>query len=222
MPNTVFSFHTDDDPLASSLIAFLQGDPQIREELPRLIHAKLVSSARRLVPSELAEDAVQQMWLLLLRKRPDSFDPSRVSTWKYLQQLLRTAARDVRTSYTPPGHRTRPRKDADGKIIKNNRVLSLDSALSSEDDDDAENTLYELIADTQDPFDTIDAKLDAEMLLTEMESFVSQPIVAALEWMYDNDARLEESAKHFGLTRFQLHRGIQRLRCRYELLPLAI
>ena len=54
MPNTVFSFHSDDDPLASLLVAFLQGDPQIREELPTLIRKKFVNSARRFVPSELA------------------------------------------------------------------------------------------------------------------------------------------------------------------------
>ena len=40
MPNTVFSFHADDDPLASSLAAFLRGDPQIREQLPEQIHKK--------------------------------------------------------------------------------------------------------------------------------------------------------------------------------------
>ncbi len=221
MPNTVFSFHTDDDALASSLVTFLRGDPQIREELPTLIHKMLVSSARRFIPGELAQDAVQQMWLLLLRKKPDSFDPSRVSAWKYLQQLLRAAARDVRAAYTPPGHRTRPCKDADGKMIKNSPVLSLDSALSAEDDD-VENTLYELIADTQDPFGAVDAKLDAEMLLNKAHILISQPVSAALSWMYEHDAGLEESAAHFGLTRFQLRRGIRRLRHQYELLPLAV
>jgi hypothetical protein len=221
MPNTVFSFHTNDDPLASLLITFLQGDPQIREELPSLIHKKLISSARCFVPSELAEDAVQQMWLLLLRKKPDSFDPSRVSAWKYLQQLLRTGARDVRTSYTPPGHRTRPRKDADGKVVENDPVLSLDSAFSAEDND-VENTLYELIADTQDPFEAIDAKLDAEILLSDAQALIPQPVSAALRWIYEHDTGLKESAILFGITRFQLRRGIHQLRRQYESLPLAV
>ena len=65
-------------------------------------------------------------------------------------------------------------EDYDGKIIKNNPVLSLDSAFSAEDDD-VENTLYELIADTQDPFEAIDAKLDAEILLNEAQALIPQP-----------------------------------------------
>jgi hypothetical protein len=221
MPNTVFSFHEDDDALASLLIAFLQGDRQVREELPALIHKKLVNFARRFIPSELAEDAVQQMWLLLLRKDPNSFDPTKVPAWRCLQQLLRSAARDIRAAYTPPGQRTRLYKDANGEIIANNSALSLDDMVSTEDDG-GDGTLYELVPDTDDPFGSIDAKIDAELLLNEAQTLVSQPVSVALRWMYEHEAGLEESAMHSGLTRFQLHRGIRQLRRQYELLPVAV
>jgi DNA-directed RNA polymerase specialized sigma24 family protein len=219
MSSTVFSFPADADPLASLLTAFLKGDTQARTKLHSLLHKRLAKFARRLVPIHLAEDAVQRMWELLLRKSPDSFDLTRVSAVQYLILLLRTAARDVRAAETAPGQRTRTQRDLNGDFIESTPVLSLDDTVLSGDGEGG-ITMHEVIGRPDDQFDALNARSEAEWLLARAWQVEPGPVSHALELIYQTDFGVEEAAQRVGLSRFQLRRGINRVRAHIQL-PLA-
>src|SRR4051812_33457261 len=104
------------------LVAALAGDEMAQAELEPRFGAKLRSLGRKLPAHldglDLDEDVAQQAFLLLLRKRPGSFDPERGKALDYVMAVGRAARQDVMAMHAPPGERARPHRDADGMFHK--------------------------------------------------------------------------------------------------------
>ena len=86
---------------------FLAGDPDARSQFPARLGGRLRATAAR-IAYDLQErghidDVVQQAYALLLSRPAGHFDPSRGSAAAYLHQIVRSAARDIRAQYAPPG-----------------------------------------------------------------------------------------------------------------------
>ncbi len=218
MSGTASLSSADDDPLAPLLVAFLNGDPRARVELYDRLQEPLFRAARHLVPGNLAEDLVQQFWLLLLRRRPKSFNPDRITAKRYIRLLLRTAARDTFALYTPPGQRTRTRKRSNEQCGGRTPALSLDELVNVGEAQEV-TTLGDLIPEPSNPFAKVNEELEAQWLLERAHKMVTEPVFRALKYVYEDEVGLAEAAQLAGISRFQLRRGILQLRWQ---LPMAV
>lgn len=98
---------TDDD-LADQLVGFLTGDEAARCQLVPRLTPWLYRRAKVLAPPDfeargLLDDVVSHTWELLLRRRPDAFDPARGGPIGYIASLLRTSVRDIRDLHRRAG-----------------------------------------------------------------------------------------------------------------------
>lgn len=204
--NTNTSLPTDRE-----LLAFLSGDPVVRQELPKRLNNYLLKRARRMSPTlacqGLAEDIVQRLWQILLRKNPIRFDPDRGSARTYFDYILRTAITDVRSSYTPPGHRTRPLRKVEGEIVEQPPVLSLDTPIE-EYDIDGILTLGDLVPDPGDEMEAAEAEMHANWLLSFAQKTAPASVSTALEVIYWKNVTLTEAARIVHLHRTTLRRRI--------------
>lgn len=194
-------------------IAFLEGDLEAREKFPFLYHDKLIKIASRIAPdlaeSGLEEDIVQQMWLLLLQTTTTKYDPSRGSVETYLKLLLKTAARDVRAAFVPPGEKTRLQKDENGKFKLQKYPISLDAPLyksKSGDDVYAED----ITADKTDGIKQSDNQLLVDWIINY--SIDSKPSIMfeALCQIYYNQLDITKAADIIGVHHSTLRRKIDR------------
>jgi hypothetical protein len=235
--NTAVTTGSDSDPLARPLIAFLEGDPQVREDFPAHLHDRLLKVARRVAPQlarkGLAEDVVQQMWVLLLQKSPGAFDPTRGTAINYLWFTMKTAARDIQASYTAPGQRTRPQRKAEGRlankqpgrfneepVFRAEEPVSLNEMVWVEALGE-EVELIESIQDDSDPMETVDDRLQVQWLLDLARTIAPEPVYIALETVYREEAGLTAAATVAGMHRSTLRRHIDRW-ANQRRLPLAI
>lgn len=193
------------------LVAFLNGDCDAREELPRRLNDRLVATARRLAPDlarrGLHEDIVSEMWLLLLKKGPGSYDPQRSAPMTYLHTLLRRARRDVYAQNTPPGARTRPQKKAprptaisstpDEGINRSERQepVSLDSLKGNGKD------AYDYLPSAADVQSTACDEIDMAHHLEWVQQNAPTSIHLALSAVCWNALTLSEAAKMAGTTK---------------------
>jgi len=112
--------------------AFLDGDVGAREILPRSLHRRLLAVADRVgadLSPDQREEAVDEMWALILEGRGDEFDPTRAGAWTYLTHVLKDGVRRVRASYALPGTRTRASPGIEPKS-RGSKEESTDGALS--------------------------------------------------------------------------------------------
>lgn len=219
MSRTVCTVQADNSLLASLLSAFLSGDPNARQELPKRIHKKLIRQAQHFTPAYLAEDAVQRMWELLLRSKPTSFEPHKISAKFYIKRLLLKAARDVQASMTPPGERTRAIRDENGIRIPRQYAKSLDTLAPIHDNADSAQ-LHEILGLSADPYQQINEELDAEAILAGV-SLIAPEVSEVIRWMYENGEGPVEASKVFRFDRSKLYRAVQRVRS-YFVFPLAV
>ena len=86
---------------------FLGGDAEVREELPRRLHGRLVRVSRWIAPDlaamGLEEDVVQRGWELLLGMGRFAYDRRRGPALGFLRYVLRSAANDVRAEHADAG-----------------------------------------------------------------------------------------------------------------------
>jgi len=180
----------------------------------------------------LAEDVVQQMWVLLLQKSPGAFDPTRGTAINYLWFVMKTAARDVGASYTAPGQRTRPQK-AEGRlaneqpgclneepVFRTEEPVSLNEMVWVEALGE-EVELIESIQDDSDPMETVDNRLQVQWLLDFARTTAPEPVYIALETVYREEAGLTAAATVAGMHRSTLRRHIDHW-ANQRRLPLAI
>ena len=200
-------------PCDTDLLAFLRGDPVARQELPERLKDYLLKRARSMSPAlarqGLTEDIVQRLWQILLRKDSTRFDPGRGSARNYLDNILRTAITDVRASYTPPGHRTRPRRDAEGEMTEQPPVQSLDVPVE-EQDFDGIFTLGDLVPNPRDEIEVAEAEIHAQWLLSFARETAPESVSTTLEVLYREDVTLTEAARATNLHRSTLRRKIDR------------
>ena len=104
-------------------------------------------------------------------------------------------------------------RDADGRSSRTT-LFYLWMVFSTEDDG-GDDTLYERVPDTQDPFEAIDATLDAELLLDEAQTLIPDQSRQRSHGCMSMMLVLEESADALFGVYIRFHtssRGIQRLR----------
>ena len=155
--------------LDTLLQGFLQGNPAAREMLIRRTHTSLLREVDKAAPDlaqrDLAEEVVQQLWAMLLVKKPGAFDSTRAGARTYLGVVLNDAARRVRADNTPPGARTRLRRGKDGHLAPQRPAASLDQPIPGGDNT---VTLGESLPDLSTDEEMIVTRLDAANALGQL------------------------------------------------------
>lgn len=207
--------HVQDATDTDLLVAFLDGDCDARNELPRRLHGKLIVETRHLAPDllhrDLQEDVVQQMWLLLLRMNPGSYDPQRSAPMTFLSKLLLRARRDVYAQFTPPGARTRSRKKTGrlgipsdvsvetrstsepSNLVERREAISLDFLMASE------QSLVDYIPDAMNIEETAVDAINTAHLLDRLQEIAPRPIFTILNATVSGELSLSEAAKIVGM-----------------------
>lgn len=192
------------------LSAFLDGHPDARDQMPRFYHDRLLGLARRIAPDldeqDLAEDAVQRTWELLLRKRPDSFDPDRGSAIAYLTGVLLNAANDVRAEHAPPGEPTRRRnnwyrKPTRGQRRAYVRALVLNKRHEDPDDLGPPESPMHRIPDPHDYIAELECRLTVRDILKLARVTMPHKLYFVLRHVAGRDALLGEAARAWGMHR---------------------
>lgn len=193
------------------LVAFLNGDRDAKNELPRRLHEKLIGKVYHLAPDlvrrDLQEDVVQQMWELLLQMKPDSYDPERSAPMTFLSKLLLRARRDVYVQNTPPGARTRPRKKTVGEEIphemysKNHSPNATErrEAISLDFIMDGGQSRKDCIPDAIDIEEMVIDEIDTARRLDRLRMIAPTPIVTLLNATVSDMLSLCDAAKMIGL-----------------------
>jgi hypothetical protein len=196
---------------ADLLKAFLEGNPDARDKLPRRYHDTLLSMARRraayAAPSlrglDAIEEIAQRVWELLLRRPPGHFDPNRQTPEEYFATLIRIATRDVRAIYPRPGQPTRSRG------AKRNVVVRSWPTLFVKEDQRGQAPAADPIGAAADPTDDYALILNkiVAIQLIELAVETAPPGVAvALAYIYEDDMGITAAAPAAGLSRFTLRR----------------
>lgn len=95
------------------LPAFLTGDAQARNALPRAAKNYLLTVARQYgadLPEDLLGEVVNQGFLKLLALGPGDFDPEVRKAGTFMGLVVRDAIRQIRAAYAAPGQPKRNRK----------------------------------------------------------------------------------------------------------------
>jgi hypothetical protein len=197
--------HGDIDPFGTDealLGAFLQGDEDARDALPRRFGEDLLHEVRAIVPDlaalALDEDVVQRAYELLLTRPAGHFDPDRGSARSYLRTTLRRAARDVRAENAPPGTRTRA---VPGK--QREPALSLDRMIEATD---GESLAFAI----DDHADTVVRKVTVDELVARARRDAMSMIADAMTVMLTNDIGIVDAARIIGVSRLVLRREFDR------------
>jgi hypothetical protein len=178
-------------------LAFLRGDPTLREAFPRQLNDKLLAVAKKtggdLAPDQL-EEVANEVWVLVLSGRGSRFDPQRGNAMAFLYGLVRDAVRRVRASYASPGFRTRlpSRKERD----EDPDSTMLPRRMTACMDDLPDRSLASV--------DGRAAEYQAELRL--MVTRWGEPLVEALQSIYLEGECVSAVARKLGMSRFQLRR----------------
>lgn len=185
---------------AELVLGFLAGDADARDALPRELGKRLLWAAGRLAPDlrkrELHEDVVQQMYLLLLKRPEDHFDPDRGTAWSYLETQLRLAARDVRSDEALAGEARRPARGETGEFPDTPPPLPLQEVPEPRDGSEL-------------PEDQVLARLAAGALGDAVQG-EAPPWVGSALILLAEDRTITETAEALRITRFTLRRSLIR------------
>lgn len=198
---------------ATQLVAFLANDPIARKRFPTLYHDDIFKRAKSLMSLfgndldiDLVEDVVQCFWLSLLEAEASAFHISEGSVNGFIKCCLKTAIRDVRATYTPPGQPTRlPPKDS--KKAENYRAskISLDAPLP-----EAKNgeTLADVFKDPQNRIDETTSLLSVPQILDYIQATSPSKIFKALTLIAADDISQSKAAKAAGMHHTSFRRGL--------------
>jgi DNA-directed RNA polymerase specialized sigma24 family protein len=182
------------------VVDFLAGDERAREALPRDLGKKLHQIAGEVAPDlrmcGLTEDVVQHMYLLLLTRPADHYDPDRAGPWPYLRTMLWLAARDVRAKDAPAGTLRRPRRPQEAELPEAHPLI--------------------FHQDSRVPDET--AEYFEDLVLSEIAAaaFIEAVPATAPAWLaralslFAEGLTVTETADALGLSRFTLRRALDR------------
>lgn len=185
---------------AELVLGFLAGDEEARDALPHELGERLLWAVGRVAPDlvrrGLREDVVQQMYLLLLKRSGDHYDPDRGTAWRYLETMLRLAARDVRSEAALAGEARRPARDETGEFPDTPPPLPLQEVPEPRDGSEL-------------PEDQVLARAAVRALAgtvpDEAPSWTGPAVTLLSE-----DRTITEAAGLLGITRFTLRRALTR------------
>ena len=199
------------DPDATDLSAALGGDAEALTRIVSRYQRRLLTRAKHQAPDlkifDRTEDAVSRTWELLLKRKPESFDPSAVRAKTYLFQLLRTAVRDVRAAHATPGLPTRLRAidDDDMESAMTIWPVSIDDIA-----EDESNLHVDEFVGVEDTLERLLDDLVAEDLLRRADLTAPVLVRAGLHGVYDDQRTLTDAADRLGRHRSTLRRAIDR------------
>ena len=208
--------------------AFIHGDSDAQDTLPRLLRDRLLALARRVAPDladcDLQEDVVQRMWELVLIRPPRSYHPDYSGAMAYLGALIKTAATDVRAEHTPPGERTRryrrPNKQ-ERRAYMRALIHDYDHAEQIDAYSPWSHPRWGEVPDPHDPIRDLESRLTGlEILALARHTGAPQHLIRALALIDDNDVLLGEAARAVGTSRHALRRNLNAW-LRYNLTHLA-
>lgn len=192
------------------LTAFLDGHPDARDQMPRFYHDRLLGLARRVAPDlheqDLAEDAVQRLWEILLTRKPDSFHPDEGSAFAYLGYVLRTAAKDIRAEHAPPGEPTRRGNNWYKKPTRTQRraymrALVLNKRHEDPDDLGPQESPMHRIPDPHDYIEELECRLTVRDILKLARVTMPHKLYFVLLHVAGRDALLGQAASAWGMHR---------------------
>jgi hypothetical protein len=199
------------DPDAADLSAALGGDAGALTRIVSRYERKLLTRAKHQAPDlkifDRTEDAVSRTWELLLKRKPDSFDPDVVRAKTYLYQLLRTAIRDVRAAHATPGQPTRLPAIADDDTESAMTIwpVSIDDIA-----EDESNLHVDELVGIEDALERLLDDLVAEDLLRRADLTAPVLVSAGLHAVHDDLLTLTDAADRLGRHRSTLRRAIDR------------
>jgi hypothetical protein len=185
--------------LNALLEQFLAGDARARDQFPRAARPYLIKFARRLareLPDEIQQEAVNQSLLNLTLQKPANYDPKRGSAKTFLRFMLTSALRQVRASYTPPGHMTR-RRGPKGSMSEL-PSLAVPHVRSLDDLDEAD-------------MPTIDGGITAAEARHDVRAilrYAPAHVATTLDRVYLQEHVLNDVATELGLSRYTLSRQV--------------
>lgn len=222
------------------LIAFDEGDSDALGELARRYNQRFSKIVGHRDPDlrdlNLVEDVVQQLWLILIRRKTSGFNPALGTACSYLEAILvRDAIRDVRALHARVGQRTRFQATSGSGENQGSRrpfPVSLDQ---HREGDDEGYSLLETISDSsaEDALTRVEERADAtiqvERIFIIADQSASRPsegasVREALQLIYEHaqshrtDVTMRDVAKQLGVDRTTIARRIARL---VSQLPIA-
>jgi DNA-directed RNA polymerase specialized sigma24 family protein len=206
---------------AALLEAFLAGETQARDELPRRMQGFLMQTARRFAPEATRthvynpEDIVQETFRLLLGKDAGAFDPAKGSVETFLTLLLRNAVKNVRASFAPPGRTTRAENDPKSGPRE---TVSLEAAVPGRKEK-SRLTVAEVFADES---MDVAAQFESREIIEKICHHVEAPVAAAIELFCSGEAETwTAAAEAVNMKRWTLSRRLAALATDSYVLQLA-
>lgn len=188
--------------------------PAVREAAMREARERFDDALRSRVPlpralrgQGLEEDVLQNMWELVLRAGPGSFQLGRGSVLAYLEGHARNARRNVCQEHAPPGMRRRPGKDAHGEPVEWQPAVSLDATVAvGVAEMITPVPLVEVFAVGEPGFDRTLDRVYLDQL--EKHAADSQPLVSDLIAWMRHDRGLADAAAELGVSRHAARRAL--------------
>jgi hypothetical protein len=195
----------------SLLAGFLSNDFEAGKELRRRYDERLLKIVGPMPAAMnglgLEEDVLQRTWELVYRKGSAGYSSTRGAMINYLAGHARNAKRDVCAGHAPPGARTRPGKDEDGKSIVWKCPLSLDGPTVTQTE--GELTLADAVPDPVDEYARAEDRRYVDELVAAAETSAPPIVVDLLARMRDGNTLGQASAES-GVSRFTARRAIDR------------
>ncbi len=178
------------------LLDFLRGVPYAAEEFPKVARPFLLTVARRRAPDlpvDLRQDIVSETFANLLAIPNAAFNPAIGPAKAFLALQVRSAIRQVRADYCPPGQRTRaPSRTATPAEVGRPRIVPISDLTPSEEPRDR----YVV--------QKLDAYCDAKTVLAKAPTRVAE----ALRRIYIMGDGLSHVSDALGVSRFTMTRAI--------------
>jgi len=193
----MFAATTCHHDLDGLLRRFLAGDVAAREILPKVAERYVLKIVRGLaadLPDDIHYEVVNQVFENLMLQKSTSYQPARGSAGTFLKLFIRTAIRQVRANYAPPGHVTRIRRKKGAPVT---RVVP-PAVLSIDDLQEAD------VPSVDSGVSAVEAKHDLDAVLRRAAPWLA----ASLKRLHFGEESMNDVAADAGISRFTLSREI--------------